>query len=94
MSLGCQDWDMKSDIWSMACILAELYTGEMFFSTHENTEHLALMEKACGPFPLWMAQNSHEPYKSYFLKDISDQEAKLRGMRLDWPRVAKKRENE
>jgi hypothetical protein len=49
---------MKSDIWSMACILAELYTGEMFFSTHHNTEHIALMEKACGPFPRWMADNS------------------------------------
>jgi len=45
---------MKSDIWSMACILAELYTGEMFFATHENIEHLALMEKACGSFPYHM----------------------------------------
>lgn len=47
---------MKSDIWSMACILAELYTGEMFFSTHENIEHLAMMEKICGPFPRHMAE--------------------------------------
>lgn len=42
----------------MACIFAELYTGEMFFPTHENVEHLALMEKACGPIPYWMAKNS------------------------------------
>jgi len=49
---------MKSDIWSTACILAELYTGEMFYPTHENVEHLAMIEKQCGPFPLWMAKNS------------------------------------
>jgi dual-specificity kinase len=36
---------MKSDIWSIACILAELYTGEMFYPTHENVEHLAMIEK-------------------------------------------------
>jgi hypothetical protein len=43
--LGCSKWEEKSDIWSMMCILAELYSGEMFFPTHENFEHLALMEK-------------------------------------------------
>ena len=42
----------------MACILAELYTGEMFFATHENVEHLAMIEKACGPIPYWMASQS------------------------------------
>ena len=54
---------MKSDIWSMACIFAELYTGEMFFSTHENVEHLALMEKACGPFPIHMAEKSQKEFR-------------------------------
>lgn len=49
---------MKSDIWSMACILIELYTGEMFYPTHENIEHLAMIEKQCGPFPYWMANSA------------------------------------
>jgi len=38
-------WDEKSDIWSIGCILAELFTGELFFGTHEDIEHLALMQK-------------------------------------------------
>lgn len=42
MELG---WDHKSDIWSIGCILMELYTGELLFGTHDNLEHLALMEK-------------------------------------------------
>jgi len=33
----------------------ELYSGELFFPTHENYEHLAMIEKACGRIPKWMA---------------------------------------
>ena len=42
----------------MACILFELYSGEMLFSTHENIEHLALIEKQSGYFPAWMIKKS------------------------------------
>lgn len=41
----------------MACILIELYTGELFFDTHENTEHLAMIEKATGIIPFKMIKN-------------------------------------
>lgn len=41
-------WDEKSDIWSIGCIMAELFTGELLFGTHEDIEHLALMEKILG----------------------------------------------
>lgn len=42
---------MPSDMWSLGCILAELYKGELLFPTHENLEHLALIERTIGPFP-------------------------------------------
>ncbi|ETO27632.1 protein kinase domain-containing protein [Reticulomyxa filosa] len=38
-------WDCSSDLWSIGCILSELYTGDLLFPTHENIEHLAMMEK-------------------------------------------------
>ncbi|ETO33392.1 serine/threonine kinase-1, partial [Reticulomyxa filosa] len=38
-------WDRSSDLWSIGCILSELYTGDLLFATHENIEHLAMMEK-------------------------------------------------
>jgi dual-specificity kinase len=44
-------WKESSDIWSLGCILMELYIGELFFATHENLEHLALMEKTLGEIP-------------------------------------------
>ena len=93
MVVDCQQWDMKSDVWSMASILAELYTGEMFFSTHENVEHLALMEKICGPFPRWMADKSQSPFREYFNLSLPEEAIEAKGMRLDWPKVAKRRDS-
>jgi len=38
-------WDFPLDIWSVGCVLYELYSGSPLFDTHENREHLALMEQ-------------------------------------------------
>ena len=54
-------WSMPSDLWSAGCILVELYLGELLFATHDNLEHLALIEKVVAPFPqriLSRAKNS------------------------------------
>ena len=56
--LECYKWDHKSDIWSIACILIELYTGELLFQTHNNQEHLSLIEKVCGHYPNWMVNKT------------------------------------
>ena len=41
--LGNTRWDHKSDMWSLGCILAELYTGNQLFPTHETSEHLEMI---------------------------------------------------
>lgn len=59
-------WDMASDMWSVGCILMELYLGELLFATHDSMEHLALMEACLGRFPSHMCTaNTHEVRK-YF----------------------------
>jgi dual-specificity kinase len=51
-------WEESSDIWSAACLAAELYTGRMLFSTHETMEHLSMIESIVGPFPAWMCKHA------------------------------------
>jgi dual-specificity kinase len=35
-------------MWSIGCILVEFCTGDALFQTHDNLEHLAMMEPICG----------------------------------------------
>lgn len=44
-------WSYPCDVWSLGCILVELLTGEALFQTHEDLEHLAIMEKILGRIP-------------------------------------------
>ena len=49
-------WTFQCDLWSIGCILLELFTGEATFQTHENLEHLAMMQKIFGKIPSKMMQ--------------------------------------
>lgn len=40
-------WSFPCDIWSIGCILVEFYTGDALFQTHDNLEHLAMIEAVC-----------------------------------------------
>jgi serine/threonine protein kinase len=44
-------WSYPSDIWSIGCIIAELYSGDQLFETHSNMEHIALIEKGVEKWP-------------------------------------------
>lgn len=41
-------WSYPCDIWSIGCILVEFFTGDALFQTHDNLEHLAMMESVIG----------------------------------------------
>ncbi|CAM1505237.1 Fc.00g108740.m01.CDS01 [Cosmosporella sp. VM-42] len=41
-------WSYPCDIWSIGCILVEFFTGDALFQTHDNLEHLAMMEAVVG----------------------------------------------
>ena len=81
----------------MACILVELFTGELFFDTHENLEHLAMIEKQCGPLPRWMAQTcsnkSLEKYLFYSGESEEEEAVAQRGHRVKWPESARKHDS-
>jgi serine/threonine protein kinase len=53
-------WSYPSDVWSVGCILLELYTGRTLFQTHHNSEHLAMMEALLGSIPsCYLNENSN-----------------------------------
>lgn len=74
-------WTYPVDLWSIGCILVELYTGQALFQTHENLEHLAMMSCVLGPIPEWMMRRAEKSKKKYF---------RVKGGRcaLNWPRGA------
>ncbi|KAL9247893.1 hypothetical protein vseg_021273 [Gypsophila vaccaria] len=76
-------WSYPCDLWGVGCILVELCSGRALFQTHENLEHLAMMEKVLGPLPRHMIQKATRGAEKYF----------RRGPRLDWPEGAESRES-
>ncbi|XP_062024530.1 serine/threonine-protein kinase AFC3 isoform X1 [Rosa rugosa] len=76
-------WTYPCDLWSVGCILVELCAGEALFQTHENLEHLAMMERVLGPLPQHMTQRASHGAEKYF----------RRGTRLNWPLGAVSRES-
>lgn len=75
-------WSFPCDIWSVGTILVELITGETLFQTHENLEHLAMMEQVLGPIPESMSKKCTRHTEKYFVRG-----------RLNWPEGAQSRKN-
>lgn len=76
-------WNEHSDVWSLGCIFMELYTGELLFGTHENLEHLALMERVLEPLPVSMLNSASKTVKDKYLMQPHGGQP-----RLNWPELA------
>ncbi|XP_044135476.1 dual specificity protein kinase CLK3-like isoform X1 [Bufo gargarizans] len=57
-------WAQPCDVWSLGCIMFEYYTGSTLFQTHDNREHLVMMEKILGPLPRRMVYKTKK--QKYF----------------------------
>ncbi|KAM6910673.1 dual specificity protein kinase CLK2b [Xenentodon cancila] len=57
-------WSHPCDVWSIGCILFEYYEGFTLFQTHDNKEHLAMIERIQGPIPQRMIHRSRK--QKYF----------------------------
>lgn len=51
--IGCK-YDYKIDMWSLGCILAELWTGNVLFQNDTVQGLLARVIGIIGPIPDWM----------------------------------------
>ncbi|KAL0230504.1 hypothetical protein PCE1_004063 [Barthelona sp. PCE] len=70
-------YDFKVDIWSLGCVLFELYTGDMMFPTHSNHEHLAMIEHLIGPIPTAMVEEAPDAIRQKYFSG--------RPLHLIWP---------
>lgn len=61
-------YDQKIDIWSLGCILSELYTGEVLFPNESMPIILARMIGIIGPIDMEMLASGQETQK-YFTDD-------------------------
>jgi len=71
-------WSYPCDMWSVGCILCELYCGETLFQTHDNLEHLCMMERLLGPLPRHMTSTNgpHMDRRDY--RDLFHSNGELR----------------
>lgn len=83
VALG-MNWTCAVDLWSMGCILVELYTGHVLFGTHDEAEHLAMMERVLGTLPRHLASAAEKRLQRKWFH---------RGFLL-WPDIARGRESE
>lgn len=62
-------WNRACDLWSLGCIIFELLTGEALYQTHENIEHLKMMDTTLGPLPTTMSRKCVNEVKDLFDKN-------------------------
>ena len=60
-------YDGKIDIWSLGCVVAEMYTGEVTFQNDSVVSMLSRIEAICGAFPRHMIANGRQS-RNYFTR--------------------------
>lgn len=76
-------WSYPCDAFSLGCILVEFFTGVALFQTHDNLEHLAMMENVMGKLPERFARSGAKSKPEFFKE----------GAKLDWPKAKATRQS-
>ncbi len=76
-------WSFPCDAFSLGCILVEFFTGVALFQTHDNLEHLAMMEQVMGKMPERFSRAGARVKPEYFKE----------GGRLAWPQAKATRQS-
>src|SRR4051812_18761000 len=69
-------WSFPCDAYSLGCILVEFFTGLALYQTHDNLEHLAMMEMVMGKMPERFSRAGARSKPEFFKE----------GAKLDWPK--------
>ncbi|KAJ3843189.1 CMGC/SRPK protein kinase [Lentinula raphanica] len=86
--IGRKDWDTRADIWSVACVLFELLTGEYLFDPQaqgglftKDDDHMAQIIELLGDYPLECKMGGK------YSRDLFDHSGSLRYIKSlkPWP---------
>lgn len=58
-------YDARIDLWSLGCVVAEMYTGEVTFQNDSVVSMLSRIEAICGPLPKRMVQQGRQSGSFY-----------------------------
>ncbi|KAL7445386.1 hypothetical protein ACHAXH_008035 [Discostella pseudostelligera] len=58
-------YDGKIDLWSLGCVVAEMYTNEVTFQNDSEVSMLSRIEAICGPFPRHMIANGRNSHRIF-----------------------------
>lgn len=75
-------WNEAADVWSIGCVLVTLASGMLLFPTHDDQEHLAMIDKERGPFPDWMINKADFELQKFFY--LNEDHFKTYGSYFDW----------
>lgn len=53
-------YDGRIDVWSLGCVVAEMFTGEVTFQNDSIVSMLSRIEAICGPFPQHMVAQGRQ----------------------------------
>merc|ERR1712166_636611 len=65
-------WSYPCDMWSIGCMMMELYTSDLLFPVHHTDEHLAVINHVCGTIPKHMVPSNSSYFKA--TGELSDPE--------------------
>eukprot|EP00756_Hemistasia_phaeocysticola_P015279 Hpha_TRINITY_DN15398_c0_g1::TRINITY_DN15398_c0_g1_i1::g.88565::m.88565/K08287/E2.7.12.1; dual-specificity kinase len=51
-------WSYAADMWSVACILYEVYVARQLFEASTDIQHLSVMQRRLGPVPSWVSDQA------------------------------------
>ncbi len=58
-------YDGKIDMWSLGCVVAEMYTNEVTFQNDSEISMLSRIEAICGPFPRHMVAKGRNGHRIF-----------------------------
>eukprot|EP01062_Namystynia_karyoxenos_P045122 TRINITY_DN3344_c0_g1_i1.p1 TRINITY_DN3344_c0_g1~~TRINITY_DN3344_c0_g1_i1.p1 ORF type:complete len:642 (+),score=176.09 TRINITY_DN3344_c0_g1_i1:85-1926(+) len=59
-------WSYAADMWSVACILYEVYSGRLLFDAANDAQHLQLMQRTLGLLPPFVCENASPQQQRMF----------------------------